>query len=65
MWDGFAYDSDANLVYVGTGNEPWVQKFRDAQGVDNLYTCSILAVDLNTGQLKWHFQTTPNEHSGF
>ena len=35
--DGFAYDPDANLVYVGTGNaEPWVQKFRGAQGVDNL-----------------------------
>ncbi len=53
----------ANLVYVGTGNaEPWHQKFRGAQGVDNLYTCSILAVDLTTGQLKWHFQTTPNDN---
>ncbi len=37
----------SNLVYVGTGNaEPWHQKFRGAQNVDNLYTCSILAVDL-------------------
>jgi len=66
VWDGFAYDADANLVYVGTGNaEPWVQKFRGAQGVDNLYTCSILAVDLTTGQLKWHFQTTPNDNWDF
>ena len=66
VWDGFAYDPEANLVYVGTGNaEPWVQKFRGAQGVDNLYTCSILAVDLNTGQLKWHFQTTPNDNWDF
>src|SRR5215471_7522533 len=63
VWDGFAYDAEANLVYVGTGNaEPWVQKFRGAQNVDNLYTCSILAVDLSTGQLKWHFQTTPNDN---
>ena len=63
VWDGFAYDPEANLVYVGTGNaEPWVQKFRGAQNVDNLYTCSILAVDLTTGQLKWHFQTTPNDN---
>jgi quinohemoprotein ethanol dehydrogenase len=47
-------------VYVGTGNaEPWVQKFRGAQHVDNLYTCSILAVDLATGKLKWHYQTVP------
>ena len=66
VWDGFAYDPDANLVYVGTGNaEPWVQKFRGAQGVDNLYTCSILAVDLTTGLLKWHFQTTPNDNWDF
>ncbi len=63
VWDGFAYDPEANLVYVGTGNaEPWVQKFRGAQNVDNLYTCSILAVDLTTGKLKWHYQTVPNDN---
>jgi PQQ-dependent dehydrogenase (methanol/ethanol family) len=66
IWDAFAYDSDANLVYVGTGNaEPWTQKFRGAQNVDNLYTCSILAVDLTTGQLKWYFQTVPNDNWDF
>jgi quinohemoprotein ethanol dehydrogenase len=66
VWDGFAYDPDANLVYVGTGNaEPWVQKFRGAQNVDNLYTCSILAVDLTTGQLRWYFQTVPNDNWDF
>lgn len=66
VWDGIAYDSEANLVYVGTGNaEPWVQKFRGAQNVDNLYTCSILAVDVTTGRLKWYFQTTPNDNWDF
>jgi quinohemoprotein ethanol dehydrogenase len=66
VWDGFAYDPDSNLVYVGTGNaEPWVQKFRGAQGLDNLYTCTILAVDLTTGQLKWHYQTVPNDNWDF
>ncbi|HLH44456.1 MAG TPA: PQQ-binding-like beta-propeller repeat protein, partial [Bryobacteraceae bacterium] len=66
VWDGFAYDPEANLVYVGSGNaEPWVQKFRGAQNVDNLYTCSILAVDLATGLLKWHFQTVPNDNWDF
>jgi quinohemoprotein ethanol dehydrogenase len=66
VWDGFAYDPETNLVYVGTGNaEPWVQKFRGAQGLDNLYTCTILAVDLTTGQLKWHYQTTPNDNWDF
>jgi quinohemoprotein ethanol dehydrogenase len=63
VWDGFAFDPEASLVYVGTGNaEPWVQKFRGAQNVDNLYTCSILAVDLTSGRLKWYFQTTPNDN---
>jgi quinohemoprotein ethanol dehydrogenase len=63
VWDGFAYDPEANLVYVGTSNpQPWVQKFRGAQGLDNLYTCSILAVDLTTGQLKWHYQAVPNDN---
>jgi len=66
VWDGIAYDPETNLVYVGTGNaEPWVQKFRGAQNVDNLYTCSILAVDVNTGQLKWHYQTVPNDNWDF
>ena len=66
VWDGVAFDSEANLVYVGTGNaEPWVQKFRGAQNVDNLYTCSILAIDLNTGRLKWHYQTVPNDNWDF
>jgi quinohemoprotein ethanol dehydrogenase len=63
VWDGFAYDPEANLVYVGTGNpQPWVQKFRGAQGLDNLYTCSILAVDLTTGELRWHYQAVPNDN---
>jgi glucose dehydrogenase len=63
VWDGFAYDPEANLVYVGTSNpQPWVQKFRGAQGLDNLYSCSILAVDLTTGQLKWYYQAVPNDN---
>ncbi|HEX4275102.1 MAG TPA: PQQ-dependent dehydrogenase, methanol/ethanol family [Bryobacteraceae bacterium] len=66
VWDGVAYDPETGLVYVGTGNaEPWVQKFRGAKNVDNLYTCSILAIDLKTGLLKWHYQTVPNDNWDF
>jgi quinohemoprotein ethanol dehydrogenase len=63
VWDGMAYDPEADLIYVGTGNaEPWTQKFRGAQDMDNLYTCSILAVQVSTGELKWHYQAVPNDN---
>jgi quinohemoprotein ethanol dehydrogenase len=63
VWDGMAYDPETDLIYVGTGNaEPWVQKFRGAQNMDNLYTASILAVKVSTGELKWHYQAVPNDN---
>jgi quinohemoprotein ethanol dehydrogenase len=63
VWDGMAYDPETDLIYVGTGNaEPWVQKFRGAKDMDSLYTCSILAVKVSTGELKWHYQAVPNDN---
>ena len=62
VWDGFAYDPEADLIYVGTGNaEPWAQQLRTATPKDNLYVCSILAVSSSTGDLKWHFQVVPGD----
>ena len=69
MWAGMAFDPDTDLFYVGTGNaEPWPQSLRShgtASGKDNLYTASILAVDINTGRIKWHFQPTPGDSWDF
>jgi quinohemoprotein ethanol dehydrogenase len=63
VWDGMAYDAETNTVYAGTGNaEPWPEKFRGSKGLDNLYTCSIVAVDANTGKLKWHYQEVPDDN---
>jgi quinohemoprotein ethanol dehydrogenase len=62
VWDGMAYDPEADLIYVGTGNAgPWPEQLRKSKGKDNLYACSILAVRPDTGELKWYFQVVPGD----
>ena len=62
VWDSIAYDPDADLIYFGTGNAgPWPADLRNSVGKDNLYVCSIIALNANTGEYKWHFQTVPGD----
>jgi quinohemoprotein ethanol dehydrogenase len=62
VWDGMAYDPEADLFYVGTGNGgPWPEQLRQSKGEDNLYVASILAVKPETGELKWYFQPVPGD----
>jgi len=67
MWDGMAYDQEEELVYVGVGNGlPWPQEVRQGKQIgtkrlDNLYIASILAIDVDNGSLKWHYQCTPGD----
>ena len=66
VWDGMAYDPEAGLVYVGTGNaEPWTFHLRSSKDKDNLYVASILAVDVDTGELRWHYQVVPGDNWDF
>jgi PQQ-dependent dehydrogenase (methanol/ethanol family) len=62
VWDGYAYDPEANLLYVGTGNgSPWARDIRSPLGGDNLYLSSILAINPDNGELVWYYQTTPGD----
>jgi PQQ-dependent dehydrogenase (methanol/ethanol family) len=60
VWDGITYDPKTNLVMFGTGNaSPWSATARDPGKGDNLYTSTIIALDADTGEYRWHYQTTP------
>ena len=59
VWHTGTYDPATNLLYVGTGNPaPWIADMRRG---DNLYTMSAVALDVDTGTLKWYHQYLANE----
>ena len=60
IWVTGSYDPDLNLMYWGVGN-PAPDWNADVRPGDNLYTDSVIAIDPDTGKLKWHFQFTPND----
>ncbi|QAU35031.1 PQQ-dependent methanol/ethanol family dehydrogenase [Janthinobacterium sp. 17J80-10] len=58
-WLGGTFDASTGLAYFGTGNPaPWNSHLRPG---DNLYSASTVAIDVATGKIKWHYQTTPND----
>ena len=57
-WLTGSYDPELNLIYWGTGN-PGPDYNRAQRPGDNLYSCSVVALDADTGELRWHFQFTP------
>ncbi|SPF75483.1 Quinoprotein ethanol dehydrogenase [Aliiroseovarius pelagivivens] len=66
-WLGGTYDADTDTLVFGAGNPaPWNSWLRDAGDKtdgsgDNLYAASRIGIDPATGEIKWHFQTTPRE----
>ncbi|MEP2639483.1 PQQ-dependent methanol/ethanol family dehydrogenase [Roseobacter sp.] len=67
-WLGGSYDADTDTLVFGTGNPaPWNSHLRDAgtpkegNTGDNLYAASRIGIDPATGEIKWHYQTTPRE----
>jgi len=59
-WVTGAYDPEQNIVFWGTGN-PGPDWNGDARAGDNLYSDCLVALDGDTGKLKWHFQFTPHD----
>ena len=62
VWVTGSYDPALNLVYYGTGN-PNPDYYGDDREGDNLYTCSLVALDADTGKMRWHYQFTPHDVS--
>jgi alcohol dehydrogenase (cytochrome c) len=60
IWTTGSYDPELNLTYWGTGN-PGPDFNGDNRAGDNLYSNSVVALDPDTGALKWHFQFTPHD----
>lgn len=58
-WLTGSYDPETNLIIWGVGN-PGPDYNGDVRPGDNLYTCSMVAVDADTGKLKWHYQANPH-----
>ena len=57
-WTTGSFDPELNLLYWPTGN-PWPDFYGGRRPGDNLYSDSVLALDADTGEMKWYFQFTP------
>jgi alcohol dehydrogenase (cytochrome c) len=61
-WLPGAYDPETRLYIFGTGNPtPAYMSAPRGADLDNLYTCAIVAVHVDTGKMAWYFQTSPHE----
>jgi len=60
IWTSGSYDPELNLIYWGTGN-PAPSHNGDSRAGDNLYSGSVIALDADTGKLRWHYQFTPHD----
>ena len=61
IWNGGAYDPETNLTFWGTGNPNPGWNGDPRTPGDNLYSDSVIALDADTGKLKWYYQFTPGD----
>jgi len=60
IWTTGTYDPQTNLIFYGNGN-PGPDFYGESRKGDNLYSDSVVALDADTGTLKWHYQFTPHD----
>ena len=62
-WSSLVFDEELNSLYIGVGNgAPWPRDIRSPGGGDDLFLTAIVAVDANTGAMKWYYQTVPGDN---
>jgi alcohol dehydrogenase (cytochrome c) len=61
MWLPGSYDPDTHLYIVGTGNPTPAYTAQSRGEGDNLFTCSIVAINVDTGKMAWYYQTSPHD----
>jgi quinohemoprotein ethanol dehydrogenase len=62
VWNEMTYDPESGFLFFGTsGALPYVHRYRSPEGGDNLFLSSVLAVDADTGEYVWHYQTVPED----
>jgi PQQ-dependent dehydrogenase (methanol/ethanol family) len=64
VWTTPAIDAELGLIYIGTGN-PSPQMDDSTRPGDNLYTVSLVALDIETGKLRWYYQQVPHDRWGY
>jgi alcohol dehydrogenase (cytochrome c) len=61
VWVPGSYDPESHLYITGTGNPTPAYTSRVRGEGDNLFTCSLIAVDVETGKMRWYYQTSPHD----
>jgi quinohemoprotein ethanol dehydrogenase len=58
VWNAITYDPESNRLYAGTGNA------RGADAAKNVFACSVVALNADSGALEWHYDSAPEHHAG-
>jgi alcohol dehydrogenase (cytochrome c) len=61
IWIPGAYDPETHLYITGTGNPTPAYTSGSRGEGDNLYTCSLVAINVDTGKMQWYYQTSPHD----